>query len=122
MFTAIAAGASPLRRLMLISAATLLAVLCGLPASSAISSAWSRQGLPVEYLTVPSPSMNRQIKVGFLGGGPHAVYLLDGMLARDDYNGWDIHLPVFEWFEQSGLSLVMPAGGEASFYSNWYKP
>lgn len=66
--------------------------------------------------------MNRQIKVGFLGGGPHAVYLLDGMLARDDYNGWDIHLPVFEWFEQSGLSLVMPAGGEASFYSNWYKP
>jgi diacylglycerol O-acyltransferase/trehalose O-mycolyltransferase len=107
---------------MLISAAALLAVLAGLPASSGISSAWSRQGLPIEYLTVPSPSMNRQIKVGFLGGGTHAVYLLDGMLARDDYNGWDAHLPVFEWFDQSGLSLVMPTGGMASFYSNWYRP
>jgi diacylglycerol O-acyltransferase/trehalose O-mycolyltransferase len=122
MIAAIAAGISPLRRLMLISAAALLAVLAGLPAGSGVSSAWSRQGLPVEYLAVPSPSMNRQIKVGFLGGGTHAVYLLDGMLARDDYNGWDIHLPVFEWFEQSGLSLVMPTGGMASFYSDWYRP
>src|SRR5262249_42116066 len=59
---------------------------------------------------------------GFLGGGVHAVYLLDGMLARDDFNGWDIHLPVFDWFYQSGLSVVMPTGGEASFYSNWYRP
>jgi diacylglycerol O-acyltransferase / trehalose O-mycolyltransferase / mycolyltransferase Ag85 len=107
---------------MFISAAALLALLCGLSASSATSSAWSRQGLPIEYLMVPSPSMNRQVKVGFLGGGPHAVYLLDGMLARDDFNGWDIHLPVFEWFYQSGLSLVMPTGGMASFYCNWYRP
>src|SRR5262249_6751973 len=97
-------------------------LFCGLSSSSATSSAWSRQGLPIEYLMVPSPSMNRQIKVGFLGGGPHAVYLLDGMLARDDFNGWDIHLPVFEWFYQSGLSLVMPTGGMASFYCDWYRP
>lgn len=66
--------------------------------------------------------MNRQIKVEYQGGGTHAVFLLDGMLARDDFNGWDIHLPVFEWFGQSGLSLVMPTGGTASFYSNWYRP
>ncbi len=70
---------------------------------------------------VPSPSMHRKIKVEFQGGGPHSVYLLDGMLARDDYNGWDIHLPVFDWFDQSGLSLAMPTGGMASFYSNWYR-
>ncbi len=106
---------------MVISAAILLALL-GQSASSATSSAWSRRGLPIEYLLVPSPSMHRQIKVEFQGGGPHAVYLLDGMLARDDYNGWDIHLPVFEWFDQSGLSLAMPTGGMASFYSNWYRP
>jgi diacylglycerol O-acyltransferase / trehalose O-mycolyltransferase len=36
---------------------------------------------------VPSPSMHRQIKVEFQEGGPHIVYLLDGMLARDDFNG-----------------------------------
>jgi diacylglycerol O-acyltransferase/trehalose O-mycolyltransferase len=122
MVTAKAAGVSQLRRLMVVSAAALLALLGGLTASSATSSAWSRRGLPIEYLMVPSPSMNRQIKVEFQGGGPHAVYLLDGMLARDDYNGWDIHLPVFEWFAQSGLSLAMPTGGMASFYSNWYRP
>lgn len=100
----------------------MLALLGGVSANSATSSAWSRRGLPIEYLMVPSPSMHRKIKVEFQGGGPHAVYLLDGMLARDDYNGWDIHLPVFEWFDQSGLSLAMPTGGMASFYSDWYRP
>lgn len=95
---------------MVLSAAALLVLATGLSAGSATSSAWSRRDLPIEYLMVPSPSMHRQIKVEFQGGGPHAVYLLDGMLARDDYNGWDIHLPVFEWFDQSGLSLVLPTG------------
>ncbi|WP_275580677.1 esterase family protein [Mycobacterium riyadhense] len=114
-----------MRRLMLLSAATLLAALggfSGFPGTPATSSAWSRSGVAIEYLIVPSPSMNRQVKVEFQAGGPHAVYLLDGMLARDDYNGWDIHLPVFEWFDRSGLSLVLPTGGMASFYSNWYRP
>jgi len=107
---------------MVISAATLVVLLGGLAGSSAISSAWSRQGLEIEYLIVPSPSMSRQIKIEFQGGGTHAVYLLDGMLARDDYNGWDIHTSAFEWFSDSGLSVVMPTGGEASFYSDWYHP
>jgi len=65
MITAAGAGVSQLRRLMFTSAAALFALLWGLPASSATSSAWSRQGLPIEYLMVPSPSMNRQIRVGF---------------------------------------------------------
>lgn len=107
---------------MFLSVATLLALAGGLPNSTAVSSAWSRQGQPIEYLMVPSPSMNRQVKVEFQGAGARAAYLLDGMLARDDFNGWDIHLPVFEWFGQAGLSLVMPVGGEASFYANWYRP
>lgn len=111
---------------MSLSAAALLAVTGGFSASTAIGSAWSRQGQPIEYLMVPSPSMNRQVKVEYqgraTGASSHAVYLLDGMLARDDFNGWDIHLPVFEWFGQSGLSLVLPTGGMASFYSDWYRP
>uniref|UniRef100_Q9R667 Antigen 85B=SECRETED protein (Fragments) n=1 Tax=Mycobacterium tuberculosis TaxID=1773 RepID=Q9R667_MYCTX len=41
---------------------------------------FSRPGLPVEYLQVPSPSMGRDIKVQFQSGGNNspAVYLLDG--------------------------------------------
>lgn len=88
---------------------------------SAIAKAFSRKGLPVEYLEVPSPSMGRNIKVEFEGGGQHAVYLLDGIRAQDDYNGWDINTEAFEWFYKSGLSVVMPVGGESSFYSDWYQ-
>ena len=84
--------------------------------------AYSREGLPVESLAVPSPSMGRDIKVQFQGGGPHSVYLLDGLRALDDASGWDINTEVFDWFYQSGISVVMPVGGQSSFYSDWYQP
>ncbi|MDT5101620.1 MAG: diacylglycerol O-acyltransferase / trehalose O-mycolyltransferase [Mycobacterium sp.] len=86
------------------------------------AAAYSRQGLPVEYLEVPSAAMGRDVKVEFQGGGPHAVYLLDGLRAQDDASGWDINTSAFEWFYQSGISVVMPVGGQSSFYSDWYQP
>ncbi len=84
--------------------------------------AFSRPGLPVEYLDVPSPSMGRNVRIEFQGGGPHAIYLLDGLRAQDDLNGWDINTQAFEWYYQSGVSLVMPVGGMSSFYTDWYEP
>src|SRR5215208_3262768 len=84
--------------------------------------AFSREGLPVEYLDVYSTAMGRNIRVQFQPAGAKAVYLLDGMRAQDDYSGWDINTPAFEWFYQSGLSVVMPVGGQSSFYSDWYQP
>ncbi|WP_445169480.1 alpha/beta hydrolase-fold protein [Mycolicibacterium sp. Dal123E01] len=71
----------------------------------------------VEYLSVPSPSMGRNITVQFQGGGPRAVYLLDGLRAQDDRSGWDINTGAFSWFNDSGVSVVMPVGGMSSFYS-----
>ena len=65
--------------------------------------------------------MGHDIKVQFQGGGPHAVYLLDGLRAQDDFNGWDINTPAFEEYYQSGLSVIMPVGGQSSFYSDWYQ-
>jgi diacylglycerol O-acyltransferase/trehalose O-mycolyltransferase len=44
------------------------------------------------------------------------------MRAQDDYNGWDINTAAFEWFYGSGVSVVMPVGGQSSFYSDWYSP
>ena len=79
-------------------------------------------GAAVEVLSVPSPSMGRDIPVQFQGGGPKAVYLLDGLRARDDRNGWDIETGAFSWFDGSGLSVVMPVGGMSSFYTDWYRP
>ncbi len=104
--------------------AMLLPGVIGLAGGSATAGAFSRPGLPVEYLMVPSPSMGRDIKVQFQSGGPGspAVYLLDGLRARDDYNGWDIETQAFEWYLDSGLSLVLPVGGQSSFYTDWYGP
>jgi diacylglycerol O-acyltransferase/trehalose O-mycolyltransferase len=106
------------------AAAAALPGLIGVAGGSATAQAFSRPGLPVEYLEVPSQSMGRDIKVQFQSGGDnsHAVYLLDGLRARDDYNGWDIETNAFEMYYQSGLSIVMPVGGQSSFYTNWYKP
>ena len=107
-----------------VAAAAVLPGLVGVVGGSATAGAWSRPGLPVEYLEVPSAAMGRDIKVEFQSGGAGApaLYLLDGMRAREDQNGWDIELPTFEWFLNSGISVVMPVGGQSSFYSDWYKP
>src|ERR1700704_5750929 len=104
-------------------AAAVLPGVVGLVGGSATAGAFSRPGLPVEYLMVPSPSMGRDIKIQFQKGtGSHAVYLLDGLRAQDDYNGWDINTQAFEWFYQSPLAVVMPVGGQSSFYTDWYQP
>ncbi|MGF2953017.1 diacylglycerol acyltransferase/mycolyltransferase Ag85B, partial [Mycobacterium sp. THU-M116] len=65
------------------AAASVLPGLICLAGGSATAGAFSRPGLPVEYLEVPSPSMGRDIKVQFQSGGngSPAVYLLDGLRA-----------------------------------------
>ena len=113
------------RRVVVATAA--VAVLPGLVSAvggSATAGAFSRPGLPVEYLDVPSAGMGRDIKIQFQSGGEGspALYLLDGLRAQDDFNGWDINTAAFEWYHDSGLSVMMPVGGQSSFYSDWYKP
>ncbi|MFV8172222.1 esterase family protein [Mycolicibacterium peregrinum] len=103
-----------------ISGLMLPALVMAAPTPTA--AAYSRDGLPVERLQVPSAAMGRDITVQFQGGGPHALYLLDGLRAQDDNNGWDINTAAFEWFYNSGISVVMPVGGQSSFYSDWYRP
>src|SRR5262249_31678249 len=117
-----AAATMPRRLAIAAVGAALLTGLVGAVGGSATAGAFSRAGLPVEYLQVPSPSMGRNIKVQFQGGGQHSVYLLDGLRAHDDFTGWDINTPAFEEYYQSGLSVIMPVGGQSSFYSDWYQP
>src|SRR6476661_7486263 len=138
-----------LRRLLAIAAAVFtVPALAVIACSAPNANAFSREGLPVEYLDVYSTGMGRNIRVQFQPGGAaaptfspggaaaptfspggaaaptfspggaaaptsspsgaKAVYLLDGMRAQDDYSGWDINTPAFEWFYQSGISTVMP--------------
>jgi diacylglycerol O-acyltransferase/trehalose O-mycolyltransferase len=122
-----------LRRTLVGAAAALtLPALTAAVGQAPNAHAFSREGLPVEYLDVYSNAMGRNVRVQFQpgaapaatssSGGPKAVYLLDGMRAQDDYSGWDINTPAFEWFHQSGISVVMPVGGQSSFYTDWYSP
>ncbi len=141
-----------MRRLLVALAAML--TLFGLTAVSVpAANAFSREGLPVEYLDVYSAAMGRAVRVEFESGGAaaptsgsgsaaaptsgsggaaaptsgsgssgRAVYLLDGLRAQDDYSGWDINTAAFEWFNDSGVAVVMPVGGQSSFYTDWYSP
>ena len=86
-----AAKTLPRRLAIGAAAAALLPGLIGVVGQTADAGAFSHPGLPVEYLQVPSAAMGRDIKVQFQSGGANspAVYLLDGLRAQDDFNGWD---------------------------------
>src|SRR6202046_1585320 len=118
-----AAKTLPRRLALGAAAAALLPGLIGVVGQTAGAGAFAKPGLPVEYLQVPSAAMGRDIKIQFQSGGANspAVYLLDGLRAQDDFNGWDINTPAFEWYLQSGLSLVLPVGGPSRLYTDWYK-
>ena len=73
----------------------------------------------VEYLMVPSAAMGRDIPVAFLGGGPHAVYLLDAFDAGDAASNWMTAGNAMSTLAGKGISVVTPAGGAYSLYTNW---
>ncbi|ADU01959.1 MULTISPECIES: esterase family protein [Mycolicibacterium] len=112
------------RRVLVVASVAVVVLTTMSVLGTATARAFSRPGLPVEYLMVPSAGMGRDIKVQFQSGGPNApgVYLLDGLRAQEDFNGWDINTAAFEWYLDSGLAVVMPVGGQSSFYSDWYSP
>jgi diacylglycerol O-acyltransferase/trehalose O-mycolyltransferase len=112
------------RRVLVVASVAVLLLTTMTVLGTATARAFSRPGLPVEYLMVPSAGMGRDIKVQFQPGGPNSpgVYLLDGLRAQEDFSGWDINTAAFEWYLDSGLSVIMPVGGQSSFYSDWYSP
>jgi S-formylglutathione hydrolase FrmB len=73
----------------------------------------------VEYLMVPSGAMGRDIPVAFLGGGPHAVYLLDAYDAGDTVSNWVTAGNAMNTLAGKGISVVAPASGAYSLYTNW---
>ncbi len=68
---------------------------------------------------VPSAAMGRSIPVAFHGGGPHAVYLLDAFDAPADVSNWVTVGGAMDSLANRGISVVAPAGGAYSLYTNW---
>lgn len=75
-----------------------------------------------EDLMVPSTMGPIKVQVQWAKrGGSAALYLLDGMRARDDKNAWT-ETRALGMFAEDDVTLVMPVGGQASFYTDWYAP
>jgi S-formylglutathione hydrolase FrmB len=72
----------------------------------------------VEFLQVPSAAMGRDIPVAFQAGGPHAVVLLDAFNAAPDVSNW-VGAGAFNTLAGKGISVVAPAGGAWSMYTDW---
>ncbi|MGV9669428.1 alpha/beta hydrolase-fold protein [Gordonia sp. NPDC003504] len=49
------------------------------------------------------------------------VIFLDGLRATNDYNGWERETNV-AYLSQHGYNVVMPIGGQSSFYADWNAP
>jgi S-formylglutathione hydrolase FrmB len=73
----------------------------------------------VESLMVPSAAMGRDIPVAFLGGGPHAVYLLDAFNAAPGVSNWVTAGNAINTLAGKGISVVAPADGAYSMYTDW---
>lgn len=73
----------------------------------------------VEYLMVPSAAMGRDIPVAFEGGGPHAAFLLDAFNAGDTVSNWVTAGNAMNALAGKGISVVVPAGGAYSLYTDW---
>lgn len=76
-----------------------------------------------EELMVPSGMGPIKVQVQWAArGGDAALYLLDGLRARDDRNAWSFETNAMEQFRNDNITLVMPVGGQSSFYADWYAP
>ncbi|MGW5569885.1 alpha/beta hydrolase [Nocardia thailandica] len=53
------------------------------------------------------------------GNTDRVVYALDGMRAREDLSGWEIETEAARALTQANINVVMPVGGQSSFYADW---
>ncbi len=96
---------------------TVMAVLVTVGLWSATTS--TAKAAAVEYLMVPSAAMGRDIPVAFQAGGPHAVVLLDAFNAAPDVSNWVTAGNAMNTLAGKGISVVAPASGAFSLYTNW---
>ncbi|MGW4245491.1 esterase family protein, partial [Nocardia sp. NPDC004722] len=67
-----------------------------------------------EELLVPSSMGPVKVQVQWARhGGDAALYLLDGLRARDDFNAWTFETNALRQFAEDNVTLVMPVGGQS---------
>ena len=86
---------------------------------------WDRVGFWVQRCTVWSPAMGRHITVQIQPaqrGGNAGLYMLDGLRATEITNAWVNDVNAAQMFKDNNITLVMPVGGQSSFYTDWNAP
>lgn len=82
-------------------------------------------------LWVDSPAMGTNIQVQLLlardwWAKPKEKFpqliTLDGLRAQEDQSGWIINTSIEDFYRDKNVNVVLPIGGESSFYTNWKEP
>ncbi|MFE7798415.1 alpha/beta hydrolase-fold protein [Nocardia sp. NPDC057440] len=82
-------------------------------------------------LWINSPSMGAPVQVQLLlardwNTHPDArfpvLFMLDGLRATDDESGWTKEAGAADFFADKNVTVVLPVGGQSSFYSDWLQP
>ncbi|MFM9378900.1 alpha/beta hydrolase [Gordonia sp. VNK21] len=71
---------------------------------------------------VYSKSMHRSVPVCIISAGGKnkpTLYLLDGLRAPNNNNGWLINTDVSRYMQGKGTNVAIPFGGGGSFYTDW---
>lgn len=50
------------------------------------------------------------------------VWALDGLRALDTESGWTINTNIEQFYADKNVNVILPVGGQSSFYSDWLKP
>lgn len=82
--------------------------------------AWSDYNNFVQNCWFWSASMGQDIQVQIKrSNSDAAIYMLDGLRARDDWNGWTNQGHGVDLFVNDDVNVIMPVGGAAQFYADW---
>ncbi|TQF74810.1 esterase family protein [Rhodococcus spelaei] len=120
-------GTNLKRRLLGLSAAALvLPLTAGIAGTAVAGAAPIAHRAPsggFEEVMVPSSMGPIKVQIQWAArGGNAALYLLDGLRARDDRNAWTFETNALDQYRNDNVTLVMPVGGQSSFYSDWMAP
>ncbi|WP_442789906.1 alpha/beta hydrolase [Nocardia sp. CDC160] len=94
-----------------------VSVLGAAPAQAA----YSPDGMDFYVDSSMGPIKNRVFRAAD-GNTARVVYALDGERARDDLNGWEINTDVAHALTAANINVVMPIGGQSSWYADWNAP
>lgn len=80
-------------------------------------------------LTVHSAAMDKDITVRVVRpnaataseGAPASVYMLGGVEGNSADRGWEQTTDVVEFFSDKNVNLIIPFGGESSYYTDWQR-